>query len=51
MYLFPSKKLLLGRNLENPHGQRNLEGYSPWGHKELGTTEHLSTTQHSIILV
>ena len=37
--------------LENPHGQRNLEGYSPWGHKELGTTEHLSTTQHSIILV
>ena len=19
--------------LENPHGQRNLEGYSPWGHK------------------
>ena len=21
------------------HGQRNLEGYSPWGHKELDTTE------------
>ena len=20
--------------LKNPHGQRNLEGYSPWGHKE-----------------
>ena len=20
--------------LENPHGQRNLAGYSPWGHKE-----------------
>ena len=20
--------------LENPHGKRNLEGYSPWGHKE-----------------
>ena len=20
--------------LENPHGQRNLVGYSPWGHKE-----------------
>ena len=19
--------------LENPHGQRSLEGYSPWGHK------------------
>ena len=21
------------------HGQRNLEGYSPWGHKESDTTE------------
>ena len=21
------------------HGQRNLVGYSPWGHKELDTTE------------
>ena len=29
--------------LENPHGQRNLVGYSPLGHKELGTTERLST--------
>ena len=25
--------------LENPHGQRSLEGYSPWGLKELDTTE------------
>ena len=25
--------------LENPHGQRSLTGYSPWGHKELNTTE------------
>ena len=25
--------------LENPQGQRSLEGYSPWGHKESGTTE------------
>ena len=24
------------------HGQRSLEGYSPWGHKESDTTEHLS---------
>ena len=24
--------------LENPYGQRNLEGYGPWGHKELNTT-------------
>ena len=21
-------------------------GYSPWGHRELDTTEHLNTTQH-----
>ena len=25
--------------LENPCGQRSLAGYSPWGHKELDTTE------------
>ena len=25
--------------LENPHGQRSLAGYSPWGHKESDTTE------------
>ena len=23
------------------HGQRNLAGYSPWGHKESETTERL----------
>jgi len=34
--------------LENPHGQRSLVGYSPRGHKELDTTEWLSTAQHSI---
>ena len=28
---------------ENPHGQRNLVGYSPLGHKESDTTERLST--------
>ena len=28
--------------LENPHGQRSLAGYSPWGLKELDTTEQLS---------
>ena len=22
------------------HGQRSLEGYSPWGHKECDVTEH-----------
>ena len=25
--------------LENPHGQRSLVGYNPWGRKELDTTE------------
>ena len=25
------------------HGQRSLVGYSPWGHKESDTTEHLDT--------
>ena len=28
-----------------PHGQRNQVGYSPWGCKELDTTERLSTAQ------
>ena len=30
--------------LENPHGQRNLVGYSPWGRKESDMTE---VTAHS----
>jgi len=29
------------------HGQRSLVGYSPWGHKELDTTERLSM-QHEL---
>ena len=29
------------------HGQMSLVGYSPWGHKELDTTEQL-TQQHVI---
>ena len=29
--------------LENPRRQRNLVGYSPWGRKELDSTERLST--------
>ena len=33
--------------LENPHGQRSLAGYSPWGCKELDTTERLSIIQPS----
>ena len=27
------------------HGQRSLVGYSPWGHKELDTTERLTVLQ------
>ena len=29
--------------LENPHGQRSLAAYSPWGCKELDMTKQLST--------
>ena len=32
----PAKVFLPGKL----HGQRSLAGYSPWGHKELDTTEH-----------
>ena len=28
--------------LENPHGERSLAGYSPWGRKESGTTKQLT---------
>ena len=35
--------------LENPHGQRCLVGYSPWGCKE--SAERLSTAQHSMLLM
>ena len=31
--------------LENLYGQRSLEGYSPWGHKESDMTEPLSTNR------
>ena len=29
--------------LENPHGQRSLAGYSPWGRKDLDMTERWNT--------
>ena len=29
------------------HGQRSLVGYSPWGRKELDTTEQLNWTDHT----
>ena len=28
------------------HGQRSLVGYSPWGHKELGTIEQAHSHTH-----
>ena len=37
--------------LENPHRQGSLEGYSPWGCKELDMTERLSTAQHIALWV
>ena len=33
--------------LENPHEQRSLEGYSPWGHRKSDMTEQLSTARDS----
>ena len=30
------------------HGQRNLVGYSPWGHKESDTTEATTHTEKSL---
>ena len=32
-------------------GERNLMGYSPWGCKELDTTERLSTAQHVLTIL
>ena len=39
--------------LENPHGQRSLEGFSPWGCKESDTIEQLSkhTYAHTPFIV
>ena len=31
------------------HGQRSLEGYSSWGHKELDTTKLLTLSLHFLI--
>ena len=32
--------------LENPHGQRSLVNYSPWGHKKSDTNEQLNEQLH-----
>ena len=36
--------------LENPHEQRSLMGYSPWGHKELDRTEWLTVFTFETII-
>ena len=36
--------------LENTHGQRSLVDYSPWGCKELDTTEQLSTAHTALCM-
>jgi len=36
-------------SMENPHGQRSLASYSPWGHEELDTTERPSTAWASSV--
>ena len=36
--------------LENPHGQRSLAGYSPWGRNELDTIEPIKHT-HAVLNV
>ena len=33
--------------VENPHGPRSLEGYSPWGDKESDMMEQLSTPRYA----
>ena len=36
---------------ENPHGQRSLVGDNPWGSKESGMTERLSTCKSPLHLI
>ena len=41
-------KLLQYSCLENPHGERSLVGYSPWGRKDSDPTEVTERATHSI---
>ena len=34
---------------ENPHEQRSLVSYSPWGHKESDMTDCLSTAHTGVV--
>ena len=40
---------LQSSGLENPHGQRGIEGYSPWGHKESDMTARPSLSLSFIV--
>ena len=40
----PTPVILTGKS----HGQRSLEGYSPWGHIESDMTEQLTTVTNSL---
>ena len=42
-----NSNLLQHSCLENPHGQRGLPDHRPWGHKELDTTQRLTTSTHT----
>ena len=44
--MVPAPVLLPGE----PHGQRGLAGYSPWGCKDLDTTEQLSLVGLSFVV-
>ena len=37
--------------LDNPHGQRSVASYSPWGCKDLDMTEQLNIAQHGTIMI
>ena len=37
--------------LENPHGQRSLVGYNPWGRKESDMTEQRSTYIYTYVFL
>ena len=37
--------------LENPHRQKSLVGYNPWGHKELNMTVQLSTKNTHYVFI
>ena len=43
----PTPVFLLGEF----HGQRSLEGYSPWGHEESDMTEHAHVRAHTHTLI